>query len=293
MRGRRRIVVLALAAVVAAVAVVLVVRACAQEGPREILGRLKPAPSGVVRVEVAVQLSGLAALAGPVQLTLEGPFVDQRPGTIPQLDLELDASGAGRRLEGGVVVLDRTFVRYEGRDYVLAPSDERVVRDVYRGSLEALPPFLRRVHPGPFDPGPEARLGEDEEVGGEKLTRIEGPLDVRAMVAVLDRILDRQRGGNPLTEEQRRQITDAVRDPRWSVSVADDDTVRRAEVTALIRLPPALREQLGGIGGGTLTVTLGYRDLGRPQRIEAPADPLPAARLERELRRRAGLGAGL
>ncbi len=190
MRDRRRIVLLLLLAAVAAVAIALIVRACTKEEPRDILGRLKPAPSGVVRAEVNVQLSGLAALAGPLRLTFEGPFVDPRPGAVPQLDLDVLGAGGGRRIEGGLIVTaDRSFVGFEGRDYAVRSADDRRAREAFVRSLEALPPFLRRVHPGPFDPGPQARLGEDEEVGGETLKRVEGPLDVEATVAVAESIV--------------------------------------------------------------------------------------------------------
>lgn len=290
MRAHRRPILLVLVALAAAAAAVLVVRACAEPDPRELLGRLKPASSGIVRFDADVALSGLAALAGPVRLTLEGPFVDPRPGTPPQLDLDALAVAPGQRVDGGLVLTaDRTFIRYQKRAYVLDAAADRSARATYASVSEALPPFLRRVHIGPFDPGPRAEITGEEEAGGETLTRVEGPLDPGAVVAALARILagERQRDGSipALTPEQVRQAAAAVRDPRWAVAVADDDTVRRAELTALIELPPEVRERLGGIAGGTLTLTLAYRDLGRPQQIEPPSDPLPAERLERELRK--------
>lgn len=288
MRSRRRIALVLVAALVAAAAVVLVVRACSSDDPRAVLGRLKPASSGEVRFEVEVRLAGLAALAGPFRLTLEGPFVDHGPGAVPEIDWDVTAVGAGERIDGGLVVTrERSFVRYEGRAYAVPPEADRELRASLPRTSAALPPFLRRTHPGPFDPGPRARIAGTEEVAGEELTRIEGPVDEAAALAVIERLWSAERRADAsipeVTPDLRRRIRDAVREPRFTASVAEDDTLRRGEVTAMVVLPPELSEQLGGVGGGTVTLTTTYSELGRPQRIEPPPDPLPFSRLERRI----------
>ena len=57
-------------------------------------------------------------------------------------------------------------------------------------------------------------------------------------------------------------------------------------------MPEADRQQARGIEGGTLELTIEFRDVGKPQQIEAPAQSRPLSDLTKQLGGAGALGLG-
>jgi hypothetical protein len=130
---------------------------------------------------------------------------------------------------------------------------------------------------------------------------LSGQLDVKRMVADLNRFVARAGKSlgagsavpKPLPQSTLDQIAQVVRNPTFDVYVgAEDDRIRRLSANVQVTVPEADRQQARGIEGGSMELTIEFRDVGKPQRIEAPAQSRPLSELTKQLGGAGALGLG-
>jgi hypothetical protein len=69
-------------------------------------------------MEMELEVNGVAGGDGPFRLELSGPFRSRGPMEMPDVDVELTASGQGASFEGRVVLLPRNaWIQYGGETY--------------------------------------------------------------------------------------------------------------------------------------------------------------------------------
>jgi hypothetical protein len=195
---------------------------------------------------------------GDVDISLSGPFQSQGAEDLPQLDLEVQATGSAAGddidFDGGLTLLgDRAFVNYEGTEYEVDPTTFGFVKSAVEqaqrksgaqgGSADATACQKAAA-------GLEIAKFVDEltdkggvDVDGTSTTQVSGDLDVGAAVdAIIDLSKDpacssqlEAAGPLPLDEleQAKGELTSAIKKAHIDVFVGEDDIIRRvvAEVT--------------------------------------------------------------
>jgi hypothetical protein len=261
--------------------------------------------SGRIDVGVAIDAQGQAAqeLGGPIRFKLGGPFESRDQG-LPAFKLDFSAEASGQVVDAGATSTgEKGYVRFMGTDYVLSDLMYRQLQASYEESQknsrsqkrdqptwERLGVDPRRWLTAPVNAG-------DAKVGDEDTIKITGGVDVPRMLDDVDTLLGkasqlglRSSGHLPsdLTEREKREVADAVKDVKVEIYTGKQDRVlRRMAIAAGVQDPedPAS-------GSATVKFDLALTDLGSDQQIEAPADARPFEELAAKLRAQ-GVGGGL
>jgi hypothetical protein len=137
--------------------------------------------SGEIRMEMELEVNGVAGGDGPFRLELSGPFRSRGPMEMPDVDVELTASGQGASFEGRVVLLPRNaWIQYGGETY-------EVGHELWSRAQESLnreggPETFGEANVDPLDWIKDADTGDTVEVSGTESTKVTGELDIPAML---------------------------------------------------------------------------------------------------------------
>ena len=205
----------------------------------------KEIKSGNVDLKIAIDAQGgNSQLSGPVNVTLSGPFQSQGGGALPEFDLQASLEGGGQNLKAGVTSTgDKGFVSFQGTDYVLddhsSSSSRRATRRrrsrarrTRATSLATLGVDPRKWLTDPQNAG-EAKVGDTDTI------KITGGVDVAKLLDDVNAALEKASSlgvsgaqGVPekLTEQQRQQVLDAVKDPKVEIYTGKDDKILRRMV---------------------------------------------------------------
>ena len=179
--------------------------------------------------------------------------------------------GRSRPIDTGPVsVGDRAFIKFQGGFYEEPAARSRRPTRPSQGGRER----REKVRGPGVEP---ARLDRDakdegeEDVAGVETEHISGQLDVKEMVADLNRFVSR--AGKSLRRRRPavpkplpvRGGQDRARwcaDPTFDVYVgAEDDCIRRLSTNVQVTVPEADRQMVRGVEGGTLELTIEFRDV--------------------------------
>jgi hypothetical protein len=261
----------------------------------------KDITSGNVSLKLTIEAQGGEAdqLGGPVNISIQGPFQSQEGGALPKFKFDGSLEGGGQNLQAGVTSTgDKGFVSFQGTDYVL---DDQVFQQFKAGYEEA-----RKQSEGqgedaqsfaslgiqPRDWLTDPKNEGEAKVGDTDTIKITGGVDVNKLLDDINSALSQASslglGGagqvpEKLTEEQRQQVLDAVKDPRVEIYTGKDDQILRRMVVNLGI------EDSGSGTSGTLGFDVSLTDLNEDQDIAEPADAKPFAEL---LGQFGGLGLG-
>ena len=235
--------------------------------------------SGVFSAGAEFQLSGLGALAGPLRFTMEGPFQEGSSATLPEMDLEVRASGMGQSFAGRLVMTRKNgWVEYEGTTYEAGEALwEKLQRAIESQGSDPMTLAEMGLHPHRWLDDLETE--GDEEVAGDETTKVSGTLDL----GVLLREANRLSPEGPLPPSTLRQVDDAFEEVRFEAWIGDDDIWRRVSVETEFEIPEALRESADGVSGGRLSFEMGLEDPNEPVEVEGLGDGRPVDELLRRL----------
>ena len=256
----------------------------------------KKVDSGNLDLSVKIEAQGgESQLEGPVSLSLSGPFQAQDGGKLPEFRLEAAFEGAGQSIKAGATSTgEKGYLSFQGTDYVV---EDPVFRQFKAGfeqaqkqgsdqnqSFASLGMDPRKWLTSPKNEG-------DAKVGDEDTIKITGGVDVaRLLDDVSDALgkassLGLQGAGQvpeKLTEEQKRQVIEAVEDPRVEIYTGKEDTILRR-----LRIDFGVDDQASG-SSATVAFDISITDLNEDQDIAEPADAKPFSDL---LEQFGGLGA--
>ena len=228
---------------------------------------------------------------------LTGPFQAQDGGKLPKFELDAAFEGAGQSIKAGATSTgEKGYVSFQGTDYVV---DDQVFQQFKAGyeqaqkqgagrtsqSFASLGIDPRKWLTDPQNDG-EAKVGDDDTI------KITGGVDVAKLLDDVNTALGKasalglQGAGQlpeKLTEEQKRQVIEAVKDPRVEIYTGKDDTILRRMVVNL-----GLDDKASGTSG-TSRFDVSITDLNEDQDIAEPSDAKPFDELLGQL---GGLGAG-
>jgi hypothetical protein len=250
-----------------------------------------------------VQGGSNSQLQGPISLKLSGPFQTQGKGKLPEFDMDASFEGAGQNLKAGLTSTgDKGFVNFQGTEYAVSDQVFQQFRTGYeqaqkqseqkngdQQSLATLGIDPRRWLTDAKNEG-EAKVGDTDTI------KITGGVDVNKLLDDVNTALEKARGlgvqgsdelPEKLTEEQKKQAADAIKNLSVEIYTGKDDTTLRRMVVKMDVQPPAAS---GGNGeSGSLTLDFSLLDLNEDQEIEAPSGAKPFDQLLGQL---GGLGLG-
>ena len=237
---------------------------------------------------------GESQVSGPVSISLKGPFQSQEDGQLPEFSLEAAFEGGGQSINAGATSTgDKGYLSFQGTDYVV---DDQIFQQFKAGfeqaqqqgsdqqqSFASLGMDPRKWLTDPKNEG-EAKVGDDDTI------KITGGVDVAALLDDVNNALEKasslglsQAGQVPerITEAQKNQVIESVKDPRVEIYTGKEDQILR-------RMVVNLGVEDAGTSG-TVAFDLSITDLNEDQDIAEPADAKPFDELLGQL---GGLGLG-
>jgi hypothetical protein len=260
--------------------------------------------SGKLDLSLAIDVQGSSdsQLQGPISLKLSGPFQTQGKGKLPEFDMDASFEGAGQSFKAGLTSTgDKGFVNFQGTEYAVSDQVFQQFRTGYeqaqkqsqqqngdKQSLATLGIDPRRWLTDPKNEG-EAKVGDTDTI------KITGGVDVDKLLDDVNTALEKARGlgvqgsdelPEKLTEEQKKQAADAIKNLGVEIYTGKDDTTLRRMVVKM-----DVKNTGAGANGesGSLTLDFSLLDLNEDQEIEAPSGAKPFDQLLGQL---GGLGLG-
>jgi hypothetical protein len=254
-----------------------------------------PIKSANVNLDVTLKLDGVKQLNGPVKLSVQGPYESGGSQTIPKVDFDIAASAAGQNFSAAFISTgDNAWVGFQGQNYEVGKAAvARVNAQIKQAGAQK-----KGLSQFGIDARSWLRDATDEgteTVAGVQTDHVSAALDVSKFVDDINKLVAKA-GGNlsggsrtpQLTPQEKKQIEDVVKNPRFDVYVGKSDSViRRLSADLSFEVPKAKQAQLGGLTSGTLSFSIEFADVGKPQSITTPASSKPLSELTSQL---GGLG---
>jgi hypothetical protein len=242
-------------------------------------------------------------LQGPISLKLGGPFETQGEGKLPKFDMDASFEGGGQSFQAGLASTgDKGFVNFQGTEYAVS---DQVFQQFKAGYEQA----QKQAQEQNQDQQSLATLGIDPrrwltdaqnageaKVGDTDTIKITGGVDVTKLLDDVNTALEKARGlgvqgseelPEKLTDEQKRQAAEAVKNVKVEIYTGkEDSTLRRMLITLDVEAP---ENSGGGAQSGSLALDFSLLELNEGQDIEEPSDAKPFDELLGQL---GGLGLG-
>ena len=252
-------------------------------------------------LKIDVQGGSSSQVQGPISLRLSGPFETQGKGKLPQFDIDAAFDGAGQSLKAGVASTgDKAFVNFQGTDYAVSDQvfqqfkagyEQAQKQSADKGNQQSLATLG-------IDPRrwlTDAKNAGEAKVGDTDTIKITGGVDVNKLLDDVNTALDKARnlgvdgsGSLPekLTDKQKQEAADAIKDLSVEIYTGKDDTTLRRMV---VNMGVDAADSGQGATSGTLSLDFSLLELNEDQSIEEPSSPKPFDELLGQL---GGLGLG-
>jgi hypothetical protein len=257
----------------------------------------KDVKSGNLDLALKVEAQGgESQIQGPVSISLSGPFQAQDEGKLPKFKLEAAFEGAGQSIKAGATSTgDKGYLSFQGTDYVV---EDRVFDQFKAGFEQAQKQgsdqkqSFASLGMDPRNWLTDPQNAGDSKVGDDDTIKITGGIDVAKLLDDVNNALSKASalglGGagqvpEKLTEQQKREVAEAVKDPRVEIYTGKEDTILRRLVVNL-----GIDDKASG-SSGTVGFDVSITDLNEDQDIAEPADAKPFKDLLGQL---GGLGLG-
>lgn len=254
-----------------------------------------PIGSADVKLDIEVALDGVDQLEDPVEVSLAGPYKSGTKTQIPSLDWDITVRAQKQSFNAGLVSTgDRAFLGFQGTEYEVQPQavanlNRQVAASRKREGGRDLSDFGVTARDWVID----AEEKGNEDVAGVETTHVTGKLDVTRALEDLNKVVEQaaRLGGRvgrqappKLTDEQKEQIEEIVRDPQFDAYVGDeDDKLHRLSADIEFEVPEDSRDRVGGLEGGRISFTIEFANIGAEQPIKAPSDARPIGELQQQL----------
>jgi hypothetical protein len=253
-----------------------------------------PIKSARIDLEVTLDLDGVKQVKGPVKLSVQGPYESGGNTTIPKTDWDIAASASGQNFAAGFVSTgDNAWVGFQGQNYevgkqAVAQINQQIKQAAGQNKKQGLSQFG-------IDPREWLKDASDEgtdNVDGVETDHVSATLDVSRFLDDLNTIVKKAGGTTgtsaQITPEQKKQVEDVVKNPRFDVYVGkSDNVIRRLSADLSFKVPGDKQAQLNGLKSGTLSFSIEFADVGKSQTINVPQNAKPLSELTNQL---GGLG---
>jgi hypothetical protein len=262
----------------------------------------KQMDSGKVSLAFTLQAQGEGAeeLQGPVEVTLDGPFDASDQDSMPKFALKAAFEGAGQSLSAGATSTgEKGYVSFQGTDYVVADEVFQQFKTQYEQarqqaegqqrqgqSLATLGLDPRKWLTDPQNAG-EAQVGDTDTIkitAGIDVNKLLDDANTALAAASALGATQGQQIPEKLTEEQKQQAAEAIKDPKIEIYTGKDDKILRRLVLSL-----GLEDEGSS---GTISFDVSITDLNESQDIPEPQDAQPFDQLLSQLGGLGALGGG-
>jgi hypothetical protein len=256
-----------------------------------------PIHSARIGLEVTLDLDGIQRLNGPVKLSVQGPYETGGNQTIPKADWDIAASAAGQNFSAGFISTgDNAWVGFQGQNYEVGKQAvAQVNQQIKQAAGQNKSKGFSQFGIDPRNWLTDAKDEGDEKVAGTDTDHVSAALDVGRFLDDLNRLVKKAGSSTgtaaQITPDQKKQIQDVVKNPRFDVYVGkSDNVIRRLSADLSFKVPSDKQAQLNGLKSGTLSFSIEFADVGKAQTITAPKSAKPLSELTTQL---GGLGSVL
>jgi hypothetical protein len=263
-------------------------------------GKDKKIESGKLDLSLNIDAKNTEGLSGPVTLKISGPFQSQGKQKLPKFKIDFAFEGAGQSIKAGLTSTGtKGFVAFQGSEYAVTDQVFQQFKTGYEQaqkqgntknqSLSSLGLDPRQWLTNPKNEG-DAKVGDDDTI------KITGGVDVNKLLDDVNQALEKTRElgvqgtqGLPsqLTAEQKKQVTDAVKDPKVEIYTGKDDKILRRMVVALGIVAP--KDSSSPNGSADFKLDFSISGLNEDQEVSEPSGAKPFDQLLSQL---GGLGLG-
>jgi hypothetical protein len=250
-----------------------------------------------IDLEVNLKLDGVKQLNGPVKLSVQGPYETGGNQTIPKADWDIAASASGQNFSAGFISTgDNAWIGFQGQNYEVGKAAvAQINQQIKQAAGQNKNKGFSQFGIDPRNWLTDAKDEGTEKVSGTDTDHVSAALDVSRFVDDLNRLVKKAGSSTgttaQITPQQKKEIQDVVKNPRFDVYVGkSDNVIRRLSADLSFSVPSDKQAQLGGLKSGTLSFSIEFADVGKPQSISAPANAKPLSQLTSQL---GGLGSVL
>jgi hypothetical protein len=262
-------------------------------------GQDKKVESGKLNLSLKIDAKNTEGVSGPVSLTVSGPFQTEGKQKLPKFDIDFAFEGAGQSIKAGLISTGtKGFVNFQGSDYVVTDQVFKQFKAGYEEAQKKGNTKNQSLSSLGLDPRKwltDAKNAGEAKVGDDDVIKITGGVDVNKLLDDINTALSKARNlglqgtqtlPSQLTPEQRKEVTDAVKDPKVEIYTGKDDSILRRMVVSLGIVAP--KNSSSPNGSADLKLDLSISDLNEDQEISEPSNPKPFSELTTQL---GGLGA--
>jgi hypothetical protein len=252
-----------------------------------------PIKSANVNLNVSLNLNGIKQLNGPIKLSLQGPYETGAGKTIPKADWDLAASAGGQNFTAGFISTgDNAYVTFQGQSYEVGkPAVAQINQQIQQAANSKDKKGLGQFGIHPRDWLTSGKNEGSQKIDGVDTTHVSASLDVGKFLDDVDKLVQKAGGTLPggttapqLTPQEKDQIQKIVKNPRFDVYVGkSDNVIRRLSADVSFNIPQAQQTQLSGLKNGTLSFSIEFTDVGKPQTITPPTSSKPLSDLTSKL----------
>jgi hypothetical protein len=265
-------------------------------------GKDKKIESGKLALSLNIDAKNAEGVNGPVTLKIGGPFQSQGKQKLPKFKIDFAFEGAGQSIKAGLTSTGtKGFVNFQGNEYVVS---DQVFKQFKAGFEQAQAQSKSKSGKNQslaslgLDPRQwltNAKNEGEAKVGGDDTIKITGGVNVNKLLDDVNQALKKTRElgvqgteelPSQLTAEQRKQVTDAVKNPRVEIYTGKEDKILRRMVVALGIVAP---EGSGDTGSADIKLDFAISDLNKDQEVAEPSGAKPFDQLLSQL---GGLGLG-
>ncbi len=265
-------------------------------------GKDKKVESGKLDLSVKIDAKNTEGVSGPVTVSVKGPFQTEGKQKLPKFDIDFAFEGAGQSIKAGLTSTGtKGFVNFQGSDYAVTDQIFTQFKTGYeqaqkKGNTENQ--SLSSLGLDPREWLTDAKNEGDAKVGDDDVIKITGGVDVNKLLDDVNKALTKARGlgvqgtqslPSQLTPAQRKEVVDAVKDPKVEIYTGKDDSILRRMVVSLGIVAP--KSSSSPNGSADFKLDFSISDLNEDQEISEPSNAKPFEELTTQLGGLGGLGA--
>ena len=260
----------------------------------------KKVKSGKLKLALRIDAKNTQGLSGPVTLSVAGPFQSEGKQKLPKFKIDFAFDGAGQSIKAGLTSTGtKGFVSFQGSDYAVTDQVFKQFKAGYEQAQKKGNTKNQSLSSLGLDPRQwltNAKNEGDAKVGNDDVIKITGGVDVNKLLDDVNQALSKARSlgvqgtqslPTQLTAAQRKQVTDAVKNPKVEIYTGKDDKILRRMVVSLGIVAP--KSSSSPNGSASFKLDFSISDLNQDQTISAPSGAKPFDQLTSKL---GGLGLG-
>ena len=255
--------------------------------------------SGVLGLTLTIDPSGSSTFSGPITISFGGPFQTRGAGQLPESNFTVSGSALGRSVSVGILSTGTAgYVSLQGTSFQMPQAtfqrlEQSFAQITSNPGASSGSGALSKLGIQPLHWLTNPTVVGTERVGGAQTTHIHAGVNVSAMLADLNTVLEKAslfgvsgasalKSGIPATD--RSKIAAAVKNPSVDIwTGTSDKTIRRLQITLTVPVSGKTSSELGGVTSLDIGLTMQYSDVNQPQTITAPTNVRPYSEFQRKV----------